>query len=68
MPLIATLTFVILSQKVENRRQMSEIEDRILDELSTCSASILEDEKACHIIMSSKVLSQEIKEKQVVRD
>ena len=46
-------------------RQLKEIEDRILEVLSTSEGNILEDETAIKVLSSSKVLSNEISEKQV---
>ena len=46
-------------------RQLKEIEDKILEVLSSSQGNILEDETAIKILSSSKVLSNEISEKQV---
>lgn len=46
-------------------RQLKEIEDKILEVLSSSEGNILEDERAIEILSSSKVLSNEISEKQV---
>ena len=46
-------------------RQLKEIEDKILEVLSTSEGNILEDETAIKVLSSSKVLANEISEKQV---
>ena len=46
-------------------RQLKEIEDKILEVLSTSEGNILEDERAIEVLSSSKVLANEIEEKQV---
>ena len=47
-------------------RQLKEIEDKILEVLSSSEGNILEDETAIQVLSSSKVLSNEIAEKQVI--
>ena len=44
---------------------MKEIEDKILEVLSSSEGNILEDETAIEVLSSSKVLANEIAEKQV---
>ena len=46
-------------------RQLKEIEDKILEVLSTSEGNILDDETAINVLSSSKVLANEISEKQV---
>ena len=48
-------------------RQLKEIEDKILEVLSSSEGNILEDETAIKVLSSSKVLANEISEKQVRR-
>ena len=50
-----------------NRKQLKEIEDKILHTLSASEGNILEDESAIQVLDSSKVLSDEISKKQKVR-
>ena len=50
-----------------NKKQLKEIEDKILHTLSASEGNILEDEGAIKILDSSKVLSDEISKKQKVR-
>lgn len=45
--------------------QLKEIEDKILEVLSSSEGNILEDETAIKVLSSSKVLANEISEKQV---
>lgn len=47
---------------------MKEIEDKILEVLSTSQGNILEDETAVQILSSSKTLSNEIAAKQAVAE
>lgn len=49
-------------------RALKEIEDKILEVLSTSQGNILEDETAIQILSSSKVLSNEIAAKQEVAE
>lgn len=51
-------------QGAENKRKLKEIEDEILQVLSASEGNILEDEGAVNILQSSKLLSDEISEKQ----
>lgn len=48
-----------------SNRQLKEIEDKILEVLSSSEGNILEDETAINVLSSSKVLANEISEKQV---
>ncbi|GLI65190.1 hypothetical protein VaNZ11_008652 [Volvox africanus] len=52
----------------ENKKRLKEIEDEILRVLSSSEGNILEDEEGVNILQSSKVLSDEISEKQQVAD
>lgn len=47
---------------------MKEIEDKILEVLSTSQGNILEDETAIQVLSSSKTLSNEIAAKQAVAE
>ncbi|KAF3842869.1 hypothetical protein F7725_001718 [Dissostichus mawsoni] len=49
-------------------RQLKEIEDKILEVLSSSEGNILEDETAVKILSCSKVLANEISEKQAVAE
>ncbi|XP_022099330.1 dynein heavy chain 3, axonemal-like isoform X3 [Acanthaster planci] len=56
----------LIIEGAHNRKQLKEIEDKILEVLSSSEGNILEDETAIEILSSSKVLSKEISEKQEV--
>ncbi|GAB0191735.1 dynein heavy chain 7, axonemal [Grus japonensis] len=58
----------LILQGAENKRQLKEIEDKILEVLSASEGNILEDETAIKILSSSKVLANEISEKQAVAE
>ncbi|NWR70665.1 DYH7 protein, partial [Centropus unirufus] len=58
----------LILQGAENKRQLKEIEDKILEVLSASEGNILEDETAVEILSSSKVLANEISEKQAVAE
>ena len=57
-----------LSLSIVPHRQLKEIEDKILEVLSSSEGNILEDETAIEVLSSSKVLANEISEKQVKLD
>jgi dynein heavy chain len=56
----------LVLQGAENARQLKEIEDKIIEVLSSSEGNILEDETAINVISSSKVLSNDIATKQEV--
>ncbi|KAI4465685.1 dynein axonemal heavy chain 7-related [Holotrichia oblita] len=58
----------LIIQGAENKRMLKEIEDKILEVLSTSEGNILEDETAIQVLSSSKVLSNEIAAKQAVAE
>ena len=55
----------LIIESAHNKRQLKEIEDKILEVLSSSQGNILEDETAIEILSSSKVLSEEISIKQL---
>ena len=57
----------LILQSAANKKQLKEIEDKILEVLSG-EGNILEDESAIKILSSSKVLANEISEKQQVAE
>lgn len=59
--------FLIL-QGAENKRLLKEIEDKILEVLSSSEGNILEDETAINILSSSKSVSDDISAKQEVAE
>ncbi|XP_048589777.1 dynein axonemal heavy chain 3-like isoform X2 [Nematostella vectensis] len=56
----------LILESAQNKKQLKEIEDKILEVLSTSEGNILEDETAIEILSSSKKLSGEISEKQEI--
>ncbi|KAI1899406.1 hypothetical protein AGOR_G00061450 [Albula goreensis] len=58
----------LILQGAENKRQLKEIEDKILEVLSSSEGNILEDETAVKVLSSSKVLANEITEKQAIAE
>ena len=58
----------LIVQSAANKKQLKEIEDKILETLSASEGNILEDETAIQILDSSKVLSNEISKKQKVAE
>ncbi|XP_026150549.1 dynein heavy chain 7, axonemal isoform X2 [Mastacembelus armatus] len=58
----------LILQGAENKRQLKEIEDKILEVLSSSKGNILEDETAVKILSCSKVLANEITKKQAVAE
>ncbi|XP_030830748.1 dynein heavy chain 7, axonemal isoform X1 [Strongylocentrotus purpuratus] len=58
----------LIIQSADNKRQLNEIENKILEVLSSSEGNILEDETAIKVLSSSKVLANEISEKQAVAD
>ncbi|XP_030068202.1 dynein axonemal heavy chain 3 [Microcaecilia unicolor] len=56
----------LIIESAANKKQLKEIEDKILEVLSTSEGNILEDETAIKVLSSSKVLSEEISEKQQI--
>ncbi|KAJ1097170.1 hypothetical protein NDU88_002296 [Pleurodeles waltl] len=56
----------LIIESATNKKQLKEIEDKILEVLSSSQGNILEDERAIKVLSSSKVLSEEISEKQQV--
>lgn len=57
----------LIVQGADNKKQLKEIEDKILEVLSS-EGNILEDETAVQILSTSKILSNEINEKQTVAE
>ena len=51
-----------------SHRKLKEIEDKILEVLSSSEGNILEDERAIEVLSSSKVLANEIQEKQACKN
>ena len=58
----------LILESAENKKQLKNIEDKILEVLSTSEGNILEDETAIQILSSSKTLSEEISAKQEIAE
>ncbi|KAG7500858.1 dynein heavy chain 3, axonemal [Solea senegalensis] len=56
----------LILESAANSKQLKEIEDKILQVLSSSEGNILEDEGAVKILSSSKILSEEISKKQQI--
>ncbi|XP_053132344.1 dynein axonemal heavy chain 3 isoform X3 [Hemicordylus capensis] len=56
----------LIVESAANKKQLKEIEDKILEVLSKSEGNILEDETAIKVLSSSKELSEEISEKQEI--
>uniref|UniRef100_A0A5S6LE06 Protein MCM10 homolog n=1 Tax=Xenopus tropicalis TaxID=8364 RepID=A0A5S6LE06_XENTR len=56
----------LIVESAANKKQLKEIEDKILEVLSSSQGNILEDETAIKVLSSSKLLSEEISEKQQI--
>ncbi|TPX35722.1 hypothetical protein SmJEL517_g02025 [Synchytrium microbalum] len=58
----------LILQSADNKRRLKEIEDKILEILSSAEGNILENETAIEVLSSSKVLSVELFEKQKIAE
>eukprot|EP00794_Sanderia_malayensis_P006878 gene6878-7653_t len=56
----------LIIESARNKKQLKEIEDKILEVLSSSKGNILEDETAIEVLSSSKILSEEITRKQEI--
>ncbi|XP_072168572.1 dynein axonemal heavy chain 3-like [Diadema setosum] len=56
----------LIIESAANKKQLKEIEDKILEVLSSSEGNILEDETAIKVLSSSKTLSEEISAKQEI--
>ncbi|KAK2854426.1 hypothetical protein Q7C36_006295 [Tachysurus vachellii] len=56
----------LILESAANSKKLKEIEDKILEVLSSSEGNILEDETAIEVLSSSKILSEEISEKQKI--
>lgn len=56
----------LILQSAANKRQLKEIEDKILETLQSSEGNILEDESAVQILDSAKIMSIDITKKQQV--
>uniref|UniRef100_A0A8C9YAS1 Dynein axonemal heavy chain 12 n=1 Tax=Sander lucioperca TaxID=283035 RepID=A0A8C9YAS1_SANLU len=58
----------LILQSAANKRQLKEIEDKILETLQSSKGNILEDESAIEILDSAKIMSNEISKKQQIAE
>uniref|UniRef100_A0A3B4Z7I9 Dynein axonemal heavy chain 12 n=1 Tax=Stegastes partitus TaxID=144197 RepID=A0A3B4Z7I9_9TELE len=58
----------LILQSADNKRQLKEIEDKILETLQSSEGNILEDESAIQILDSAKIMSNEITKKQQIAE
>lgn len=58
---------VLILQSAANKKQLKDIETRILETLSSSQGNILEDESAIKVLDSAKIMSNEITKKQQVK-
>ncbi|XP_023310238.1 dynein heavy chain 3, axonemal [Anoplophora glabripennis] len=63
-PILEEKKNAMIVESANNKKMLKEIEDKILEVLSSSEGNILEDETAIKILSSSKILSEEIQEKQ----
>lgn len=65
-PELEKLKNQLISESAFNKRQLKDIEDKILEVISTSEGDILENETAVEILSSSKQLANEIVQKQMI--
>ncbi|XP_073448349.1 dynein axonemal heavy chain 12 [Aquarana catesbeiana] len=58
----------LILQSAANKKQLKEIEDKILETLQSSEGNILEDESAIQILDSAKIMSNEIAKKQQIAE
>ena len=58
----------LILEGAENKRKLKEVEDEILHILSSSQGNILEDESAIEALKQSKIIGDDIKEKQAVAE
>jgi len=66
-PGLETERQTLIVTSANNKKQLKEIEDKILYTLSSAEGNILEDETAIQFLDTSKMLSDDIIKKQKVR-
>lgn len=57
----------LILQSAANKKQLKEIERKILETLQSSEGNILEDETAIKVLDSAKIMANEITKKQQVR-
>jgi dynein heavy chain len=68
LPEMAEEKVRLVIEGAENKKQLENVENKILAVLSSSSGNILDDESAIQILQSSKALSNEVAEKQAVAE
>ena len=58
----------LVLEAAENKRQLKEVEDRILHTLSASEGNILDDPEAIEVLASAKRISDDVGAKQVIAD
>ncbi|XP_076243948.1 dynein heavy chain 3, axonemal [Calliopsis andreniformis] len=66
LPVLEERKNQLIVESANNQKMLKEIEDKILEVLSTSEGNILEDETAVTILSTSKILSEDIEAKQVI--
>lgn len=66
LPVLEEKKNQLIIESANNKRMLKEIEDKILEVLSSSEGNILEDETAIKILSSSKILSEDLMAKQEV--
>ena len=66
LPVLEEKKNQLIIEGANNKRILKEVEDKILEVLSTSEGNILEDETAIKILSSSKLLSEDIQAKQTI--
>lgn len=66
LPMLEEKKNQLIVEGANNRRILKEIEDKILEVLTTSEGNILEDETAIRILSTSKMLSEDIQAKQEI--
>lgn len=67
-PELEEMKIQLLLQSAANKKQLQELEDKILEVLSSGEGNILEDETGIQVLSSSKVLAKTISEKQAAAE
>ena len=67
-PELEEMKVQLLLQSAANKKQLQELEDKILEVLSSSTGNILEDETGIQVLSSSKVLAKTITEKQAIAE
>ncbi|KAJ3254160.1 Dynein heavy chain 7, axonemal [Boothiomyces macroporosus] len=67
-PELEEMKVQLLLQSADNKKQLQELEDKILEVLSSSQGNILEDETGIQVLSSSKILAKTITEKQAIAE